>query len=610
MSKSLRYSSAFRTGIDSFAELASSSNIYLSGGNSESLAFFQAWLKRIGINKLKDQFFLELFLSSNVFLYRIDGKMTQEGAKKMKQAYSKAAKLDIPLRYILLNPANIAVFGDLNFENPIYYRMLNKFEAKLLKDSSDEESKEVYKNLPAAIKSYFDGGVAKPVPLDSSKLHAVFYKKQDYKPFGVPMGFCVLDSIELKLAMQKADLAMSKMLEYAMLVVTMGAPRAEGGTNPESLRLLQETFSSNNIGRVLISDYTTEAKFVIPELNKVYGADKYKIVNEDISAGLMNIFFSTDTATTGSPVGKLKIFSEKVNNAQSIFINEFLLPEIKRVSKLMGFKSYPIPSMARIDLDDQSQMMRVYTQLIQLGVLTPKDGIEAIEKGIFPDYDDLHKNQELLKVDKEKGLFQPLQGGPFSQMEIAKQNQKGALDLQKTSQESAVEQLKINNQHDIKKTKMQHEHDIVNPKPEAPQVHLNMPGKTVKPNPVAKPANIKKVTGPVGRPSGAKGSVSMSKLIDNIKIHSDLISTVTKAYKKSNKIKELTDIDQQNIKTLVTAISENEVPNEWVAKASEYVKEPKLPDADRIFDISEISEHYGLSEESAAIVYHSTIEDE
>ena len=52
---------------------------------------------------------------------------------------------------------------------------------------------------------------------------------------------------------------------------------------------MQSLFQNESVGRVLVSDYTTKAQFVIPEINKVLGPEKYEIVNQDIKEGLQNI---------------------------------------------------------------------------------------------------------------------------------------------------------------------------------------------------------------------------------------------------------------------------------------------------------------------------------
>ena len=46
---------------------------------------------------------------------------------------------------------------------------------------------------------------------------------------------------------------------------------------------------------------------------------------------------------------KLNKYKQEFEQSKKIFINEFLQPEIKRISKSMGFKSYP-----RVSFDSNS----------------------------------------------------------------------------------------------------------------------------------------------------------------------------------------------------------------------------------------------------------------
>ena len=100
------------------------------------------------------------------------------------------------------------------------------------------------------------------IELNPEKTSAVFYKKQDYEPLAVPMGFPVLESINAKAEMRKMDMAISRTTHQAILLVTMGAEPEKGGVNQKNLESMQKLFENESVGRVLISDYTTDAKFV------------------------------------------------------------------------------------------------------------------------------------------------------------------------------------------------------------------------------------------------------------------------------------------------------------------------------------------------------------
>ncbi len=590
-----------RKSIELLVEFASS-KIFLDGGNAESYDFFEKWLKRINIFKLRDMFFRELWRSGNIFLYRIDDA-TGEVAKTIKQVYGAAetkvskTKVEIPLRYLLLNPMNVAVYGGLNFMNPVYFRMLNSFELAAMQKSSNQDDKEVFKSLPDSIKNYFDGNMtAQQVPLDAEKLHTVFYKKQDYEPFAVPMSYPFLDSIELKIAMQKADAVVSRTVEYIMLLVTNGAKKDEGGVNPASMAALQSLFKKEQIGRVLVSDYTTKAEFLIPDLNKVLGEEKYKVVNQDISDGLGGILFESGAGRAGGMAGKLKAFAQTVNNAQEIFLNEFLNVEIKRVSKLMGFKAYPTATMMAVDLDDQQQKLRIYAQLIQMGILTAKDGLDAIERDVLPDYEDLHTTQEEMKKDKDKGLFQPIAGGPYLQNQLVDKAGKNAMGLQDSSQE-----------HAVKTQKMQQNHDAKHPAPVAPNIHISAPIDTVKGQP-GRPAGVNtKHTNKRVSKAGEEIQYSAAKLIENTRLHSDLLNSVESEYKKFNKLDKLSDQNKQSIETTARLILQNETSDKWLKSVKSYIKKPVIGNQEIIAEIEELAIDNDINFDAAALLFHSKI---
>ena len=64
----------------------------------------------------------------------------------------------------------------------------------------------------------------------------VFYKKQDYEPFSVPMGYPVLEDINAKYEMKKIDMAIARTMQQAILLVTMGSEPDKGGVNQKNLR--------------------------------------------------------------------------------------------------------------------------------------------------------------------------------------------------------------------------------------------------------------------------------------------------------------------------------------------------------------------------------------
>ena len=172
---------------------------------------------------------------------------------------------------------------------------------------------------------------------------------------------------------------------------------------------MQNLFKNESVGRVLVSDYTTKAEFIIPELNLVLGPEKYQILNEDIKQGLQNIVVGEEKFN--STQVKAQIFIDRLQESRYGFLNDFLNREIKRIAKDLGFRSWPEAKMKDIDMRDEVQLMRASTRLMELGIVTPKQGMEMFHNGRFPEPDDLPNAQKDFLEEREKGYYNPIVGG-------------------------------------------------------------------------------------------------------------------------------------------------------------------------------------------------------
>ena len=405
----------FRNTIDMMSEFANA-ELYLEGGNSTSRKFFEKLLDRIKIWDLKDQYFREYYRSGNIFLYRVDGKFSIEDYKKFSQTMSDGPSLNkFPLKYVVLNPFEIVAKRStvFNTKDGGYAKILSEFDIERLASPKNDYDKAVFDALDPEVKkqikdgAYFKDGLQ--INLKSEKMSYSFYKKQDYEPFAIPFGYPVLEDINAKMEMKKMDQAIMRTVENVILMITMGAEPDKGGINPNNVKAMQTLFQNESVGRVLVSDYTTKADFVIPDINKVVGPGKYEVINQDIKDGLQNIALNDDKYN-GAEM-KTRVFLDRLKEAREAFIQDFLQPEIRRIALDLGFRSYPTVKFKDIDLRDETQLMRVATRLMELGLITAEQGMELFQTGKFPLAENLEKAQEKFVEQREKGYFNPIVGG-------------------------------------------------------------------------------------------------------------------------------------------------------------------------------------------------------
>ena len=540
--------SIFRNTVDLMTEF-SSSNIYFTGGSQKSKDFFAALFKKINLWDFQDQFFREYYRSGNVFIYRFDTQVSDADIAKITQTFglSSTASVNLPARYMILNPADIQMAGSVNFSLGRYYKIISDYELERLKNPKTDEDIEVLKSLPPETQKLIQQKVVGilSLPLDAARLAAVFYKKQDYEPFAVPMGFPVLDDINWKAEMKKMDMSITRTMQQAILLLTMGTEPEKGGVNQKNLEAMQKLFENQSVGRVLIADYTTKAQFVIPDIGNLIGPEKYQVVDRDIQIGLNNILIGDEKFANQSI--KVQVFIERLKQARQAFINEFLIPEIRRISKDLGFKNYPEPHFEDIDLKDDLQYSKVYTRLVELGVLTPEEGVTAIETGRLPNSEESKLAQEKFKSLKDKGFYQPLIGAP---------------------------------------------------KAEAgrPEGSKGIPQSTKNVKPIGE-----------GQQSKANEKYSFIKIKENLISAQKLEEEVAAELRKKHNLKKLSYQQKDIAEQVAHVIIANENPKDWSSKIKEYIDNPIDKNKETLSKIQSIAYDHQLDNYMASILYHSQV---
>lgn len=568
-------SAIFRNTIDLMTEF-SCSDIYFTGGSKKTREFFGALFRKINLYSFQDRFFREYYRSGNVFVHRMDGKLQSSDLTKITQAFgiSEASSIKLPSRYVILNPADIQIGGQLSFVKGHYYKVLTDYELERLRHPKTDEDREIVNNLPKNIRDTLKkdvklGGGAINLPLDPEHTVGVFYKKQDYEPFAVPMGFPVLEDINFKIEMRKMDMAVTRTMQQAILLITMGAKPEEGGVNQRNLEAMQKLFDNESIGRVLIADYTTKAEFVIPNIASLLDPKKYAQVDSDIQIGLNNILISGDEKFANANV-KMKVFVERLKQAREAFLNELLIPEVKRISKELGFRTFPVPHFEDIDLRDTDVANRVYSRLIELGILTAEEGIEALQSGKLPTTEEsLESQEEFLKL-KKKGFYEPLIGA-------------GAHPSNPNEEKA--------------------------PKDGKPQPNGNQPKDLPQPSGRPPQVNTPQTTKRVSPIGASETQYSLSKVQENMAKAQTLVPEVEKELRKIHKRKRLSKQQKEVAQQICGILIANEEPEDWKQKVSEYCKNPVDTDDKRIKEINEIACEHQVDHYLASILYVSKSND-
>jgi hypothetical protein len=285
----------------------------------------------------------------------------------------------------------------------------------------------------------------------------------------------------------------------------------------------------------------------------------------------------------------------RLKQARQSFMKDFLMPEIKRISKLMGFRKFPQAHFEDTPLKQDYNMQRIYSRLIELGVLTPEEGMLAISDNRLPDSDSSVESQMEYKKLRDKGLYEPLLGGPETQKEIADKNQKGAMDLADKN---------IKSQEKMGKEKA---------KEAAKAPKLAMPpqrgGPVGRPAGVSTPQPSDRKPGKIGEKQ-SKALFSIDKIKDNMLLANKLEEKIEIELKKKFKLKKLDTLQMEvveNIAQLVIANEDSKNCNK-VTYIRKYIKAPKDTNKEAVNSINEIACEHQVDSYLAGILHASRSE--
>jgi hypothetical protein len=575
----------------------SASKLYLRGGNQKSRKFFSDWFDKIKMSNLQDRFFLEHYRSCNVVPCRFESLIEDGEIENLNKTYGSTAikNVKIPVKYVIVDPSSIIVGGNISFSNPQFFQKLNSYEVQRLKKPITQDDVDFLNSLPEQIQKDIKNGsnLSVKIPLNPENCYFIFYKKQDYEPMAVPMAWPVLRDINWKAEMKALDMAVARTTQRAILVITMGYENKNGEYmfDSKAADAMKALFESESVGKILVADFTTKVQWAIPDISKLLGKEKYEQVNEDIRTGLNNILVGSNEKFANQSI-KVKLFIQRLTQSREVFLNEFLVPEMKRLGKNMGFRKIPTPYFENLDLKDEDLWNRIITQLTQMGILTSWEATKAIEDGILPDKEESIENQLEYKALKDKGLFEPVTGGPQTQKEILDTTYKQQIKMQDN-------QL----QHDDKQKSKDRKHAAENPQPAAPQILFNSPSKLKQ---------------PVGKPAGTKNpgtkkktrSISANLIRDNLLLATKLNTELEKQISAKYKTNKLDETQEKLKNTMLENIMMSETPDKWMSETvAEYLENPDKKNEEKFNKVVETGREFEVPDYLASII-HSSIKEE
>ena len=355
----------------------------------------------------------------------------------------------LPVAYTVLNPELVSVDGSLLFDKKSYSMEIPK-ELKDLIDKPagelTEDEKIILKALPSELKAAVKD--SKPYKLDPKLVGNISYRKQPYERYAKPRTGRIFEAIEYQKSLREADLSTLDGITNYVLKITIGNDEYPV-TSQEQLEAISGLFNTPSKSFSVVWNHTLQVeKIVSPEIENILGEEKYKQVNNEITAGLSvprAIIDGVGEVSTAEMEMLLKGLGEEIEYSRRQ-VEKWINREYSQIAEAMNFKKYPKIRWDSSILKDSILYMTVMAQFLDRRAISYKTALESL--GF--DYPNELSNMEEELPMVEDGIF-GLFGSPFQNSK--QPNQEAPKGTPSSGRPPATTNPKVKNTDTTKKTK-------------------------------------------------------------------------------------------------------------------------------------------------------------
>lgn len=356
---------------------------HLTGENEKTIAIFEEQYKKMRIDELIEDMFLQYWKYGNVYAYVWKGNV-------MTLAPHKCI-----IGNTMLNGTPIVDFNVQDLQTEFRNRTYSVKEASGVKDDAFER---IIKGYPPEIAQAINGNT-QYAQLDPNNAYVLQGPKEGWQRYAIPWIATALPALAKKELISNYETALLNLGQRSFIHVTYGDKTgAEILPDGEQLREVRSIFSSAMSNNPLaVTNHLAEAKVIQADLSDLYQWPLYDQVNADILAagGVAGIIVngnSEDGSTFASAQVSMQALASRINAARAEFerfmnkVNIRLVEDL-RLIHTNNLKDIPEFHFDPIDLNGEKALREACEKLWQQGLVSSRTLMEingfnlAKEKG-------------------------------------------------------------------------------------------------------------------------------------------------------------------------------------------------------------------------------------
>lgn len=349
----------------------SSTQWYLTGSNEKTIAIFEEQYKKMRIDELLDDMFLQYWKYGNVYTYTWQGNVMTLPPHKCK------------IGNTLLNGTPIVDFNVQDLQNEFRERTYSVNEISGLKD---DELDRFLKGYPPEIAKAVKSG-DQYAQLDPNNVHVLQAAKEGWSRYAIPWIASALPALAKKELISKYETSLLNLGQRSFVHVTYGDSTKGQEMLPDGnqLREVRNIFySAMQNNPLAVTNHLAAAKVIQADLSDLYQWPLYDQVNTDIlaSGGVAGIIVngnSEDGSTFASAQVSKEAAASRIEAARNEVarfmnkVNQRLVEDLKlvRTNNLKDIPEFHFVSM------DKAAFREACDKLWQQGLVSTRTLMEV-----------------------------------------------------------------------------------------------------------------------------------------------------------------------------------------------------------------------------------------
>lgn len=347
---------------------------YLTGENEKTISIFEEHYKKMRIDELIEDMFLQYWKYGNVYAYIWNGNVMTLAPHKCR------------IGNTMLNGTPIVDLNVQDIQNEFRQRTYSIKEASGVKD---DVFNQILKGYPPEVAQAIKSN-AQYAQLDPNNAHVLQAPKEGWQRYSIPWIATALPSLAKKELISKYESSLLNLGQRSFLHVTYGDSTKGQDMLPDGdqLREVRSIFSSAMSNNPLaVTNHLAAAKIIQADLSDLYQWPLYDQVNADILAagGVAGIIVngnSEDGSTFASAQVSMQAAASRISAARAEFerfmnkVNQRLVEDLKLV-RTNNLKDIPEFHFVPIDMNGEKAFRETCEKLWQQGLVSTRTLLES-----------------------------------------------------------------------------------------------------------------------------------------------------------------------------------------------------------------------------------------